>query len=541
MDKLPIIASPLGGYSLLPESEYMIGYMNQDGTVNWDKLNILLQQISNHGAWGWREFPPWPTNHPEWEYIRPFHFDMNGNKLDIIWNDLYFENLSKIFHFAWEQYNLVPIFDLFNGSEARVLGKYRARENSPWRVFTDHFYGNDAIETRHQWIDKILNAAANVPIWVQLCNEPGPAAKHKAENMLSDTLDYLLKNKFLMGRIITGLDEWKKKTNGGYGKMYRRWREKAINLIADLEFYQFPLSDETKDEINIKYIKKTMWTPVHAMNLKSLTDFITHGVGGRERVPSGGSRNLFLSTDGRRPDYFETYKMVMKFIDNKGKLINYGKAMVELIAGKENKENKKNPIEYPYGSLHGAAQAIKEKLEKPENMEHFPKPLPIPSWVYDNPEEKKSITITSPTMDDGEYYQPGSQMNIKWESTGDIKKVMIEYLGEKPLPWQYIMEIKNNGHFQWGVEIQQEGIYYIRVVDADPNSLVHDIQGFRVKHAEPEKRKMTLWQWLKKSHRLIIGGVVIIGTIIAVSIKWWWVIPGVALQHALWHFKIFKK
>ena len=33
-DKINIICSPLGGYSLLPESEFQISYINSDGSVN---------------------------------------------------------------------------------------------------------------------------------------------------------------------------------------------------------------------------------------------------------------------------------------------------------------------------------------------------------------------------------------------------------------------------------------------------------------------------------------------------------------------------
>ena len=49
-DKIKMICSPLGGYSMLPESEYQISYMNPDGSVKWEKLNRMLQEIANTGA-----------------------------------------------------------------------------------------------------------------------------------------------------------------------------------------------------------------------------------------------------------------------------------------------------------------------------------------------------------------------------------------------------------------------------------------------------------------------------------------------------------
>ena len=57
-------AEILGGYSLL--DGFMIPYMNADGSVNWNKLNVMLQRIANAGADYVREFPYWPTSNMGW-------------------------------------------------------------------------------------------------------------------------------------------------------------------------------------------------------------------------------------------------------------------------------------------------------------------------------------------------------------------------------------------------------------------------------------------------------------------------------------------
>jgi hypothetical protein len=68
-DKINIICSPLGGYSTLPETEFQISYINPDGSVNWQKLNQMLWEISFTGANMWREFPPWILDEHQYEIL----------------------------------------------------------------------------------------------------------------------------------------------------------------------------------------------------------------------------------------------------------------------------------------------------------------------------------------------------------------------------------------------------------------------------------------------------------------------------------------
>jgi len=124
-DKIKIICSPLGGYSMLPDSQYQIPYINPDGSVNWQKLNQMLWEISFTGANMWREFPPWILDQHQYEILSPFKFAGE----EMVLNTRYFENLRKIARLS-NQYNLTLIFDLFNGSETRVKPTRSLSENS---------------------------------------------------------------------------------------------------------------------------------------------------------------------------------------------------------------------------------------------------------------------------------------------------------------------------------------------------------------------------------------------------------------------------
>jgi hypothetical protein len=95
-DKIKIICSPLGGYSLLPETEFQISYINPDGSVNWQKLNQMLWEISFTGANMWREFTPWITSDKEYEVLTPFRFAGD----EMVLNTQYFKNLRKIARIA---------------------------------------------------------------------------------------------------------------------------------------------------------------------------------------------------------------------------------------------------------------------------------------------------------------------------------------------------------------------------------------------------------------------------------------------------------
>jgi hypothetical protein len=124
-DKIKIICSPLGGYSMLPDSQYQIAYINPDGSVKWQKLNQMLWEISFTGANMWREFPPWILDQHQYEILSPFKFAGE----EMVLNTRYFENLRKIARLS-NQYNLTSIFDLFNGSETRVKPTRSLSENS---------------------------------------------------------------------------------------------------------------------------------------------------------------------------------------------------------------------------------------------------------------------------------------------------------------------------------------------------------------------------------------------------------------------------
>lgn len=358
IDKLPVIGFTGGGYSLLPAQDYMIGYMEFSGVVNWNKLNQLLQRISNEGACAWREFPPWPTPEPEFKNLAPFEM-INGQ---IKWNDLYFENLQKIFQFAYHQYNLLPVFDLFNASETRVKP---AKEHSPWKNYNDYFYNPDSTQTRHTWMLRVLNAAEKIPVFYQLCNEP-PA---KAAEMMIDTYLFLIDNNIPPARIIIGWDIHKKKTDKAYGTAYNKWRDGLIKELPKKPAF-------TKSQIG-QIIKGESWTPIHGMTAETVQEYFRDGLEPGEGVPSASSRNTIYSTDAVNPrlNFAGGLKLASAIIKTKPAAINAGKIWIEITIGKE------SGLLDPLGQLKGCISKITEKYGPPLNKGRYPAPLPLPTWI----------------------------------------------------------------------------------------------------------------------------------------------------------------
>ena len=345
-DKINIICSPLGGYSLLPESEFQISYINSDGSVKWEKLNRMLQEISNTGAGMWREFPPWILNQQQYQILTPFKFENE----EMVLNPRYFTNLRKIARLSKEQYNLTLIYDLFNASETRVSP---VKNHSPWKKYQGYFY---TAPQKHlaKYIDAVLEAHKGLGVGYQLCNEPS----FEYPEFMSFVYCYLIEKGIPPERIILGFDMRFKALGGFYEQKYRRFRELVAGKLGE-DF-------ETK-------IKTVSWSPFHGTADESLTKYW-----GLE-TPPGGQRREIFSLDGRRlpqrPDEKESYTLYKRIIKTKSRKVELGRIGGEVIYGKEAGID-------PLAQLRGLVKAYEESLEKtPENKGKYPEPLPLPAWI----------------------------------------------------------------------------------------------------------------------------------------------------------------
>ena len=135
-DKLFLICSPLGGYSLLNNTKYQISFMKppqevtpRPAAVDWQKLNRMLAAIANSGANALREFSWWSEAYNDTSKLVPFAFLPHQQKFDLTQLDSnqYFQNQRKIAKLA-NLYGLTYIFSVYNASEKRVKN---ARNASP--------------------------------------------------------------------------------------------------------------------------------------------------------------------------------------------------------------------------------------------------------------------------------------------------------------------------------------------------------------------------------------------------------------------------
>lgn len=439
---IKIGAEILGGYSLLPKDIFMIPYMNTDGTVNWNKLNEICQQIADTGASFLREFPYWPTSGGDWNiYLQPFWYYRDKST---IWDKQYFENWTKIFKFMFEQYNLTPVFVLFNASETRVK-EYGAKGNSPWKPFDDYFYTMDSEKVRHRWIDEILNCAkeAKVNIWLEICNEPPP----KACNMMIDTFEYLvIKKKFPMNRIINGWDIHRKEKEPDYAFAYRKWRDTCAKIIIDSKKFEiFGNTDKDKMEYACELLKKETWTTMHACAEKTVSEYFGPN-------PSDLTlRNQVFSTDGsknsegKRITFQDGYKLTKVVFDRKRKAIKVGKIFLSFLIAKEVCEmpDLKIKVKDHYRSLKGSCAYIADvERQKLQNRGKFPEPLPLPEWlgIKDIQEPEELEQPEEPGNEKEEKKMTFLKFIKKWWRWG-LAVILIGfliYLGFKS-PWWHLL------------------------------------------------------------------------------------------------------
>ncbi|MGD2087419.1 MAG: hypothetical protein PVH61_14640 [Candidatus Aminicenantes bacterium] len=371
-DKLLISAGILGGYSFLPEDEYVIPYMmyNTNAEVIWEKYNVMLAEIANAGANAVREFPWWCLSISHAKQLVPFAFDETVNKFDLsqLDNNNYFHNLGKIARLA-NLYGLTFIYDIYNGSEARVKD---VKDFSPWngknniQGLSDYFYGPEASEYRGKLELRVIETLKHTDFMLELCNEPSV----KAAEALAETYIRLIKNGVPASRILIGWDykRKKQKEKGKYAAAYRKWRD----LVTA------GLGQEWPDTI-----KQESWSPIHKMTFDTLNDYWLIGLEPDQQVPSNALRNTIYDMDGvrnPRPTIFDAQNMTLKIITVKRKAVENGRVGIGVVYGKETGFK-------PDDAIKGVANAYNEKFKKyPVNYGKFPEPLPLPQWIYDEPE-----------------------------------------------------------------------------------------------------------------------------------------------------------
>jgi len=366
-DKLFLICSPLGGYSLLNETKYHISFMKPPqeltplpAALDWQKLNRMLAAIANSGANALREFPWWSESYKDTAALVPFSFlpDQQKHDLTQLESNLYLQNQRKIAKLA-NLYGLTYIFSVYNASEKRVKS---ARNASPWKgsnnihSLSNYFYGEDAAPLREYWEMKLLAAFEDTDTMFELCNEPDP----KAAAAMAETYSRLTRNNIHLSRILTGWDMLKKEKNPVYANYYRQWR----NHIT----FNFGKAYE-------QHIKKISWSTIHKISIDTLEAYWHHGLKPGQEIPSNSSRNTIYSTDGvrsPRPSLTDTEKITETIIDVKDKAAQAGRIGIEVVYGKETNVN-------PVDAIEGVSSGFRKKFDRfPGNYKEYPEPLPLP-------------------------------------------------------------------------------------------------------------------------------------------------------------------
>lgn len=347
-DQTEILGSPLGMYSLL-RGDYIISVLNDDGTLNLDKLGTLVANIANMGANGLRDFF-WIDNEDAYAKISPFWREQNGS---VRWNDAYFQNqqaIARCCNLANMRYYL-SIFD--HCGTKKDVGQF-----NPWRSFENFFYGNDAKDLRHEFIDKILDAFQGYDTGIELCNEPDKGSG----DFLGDTFVYLFRKGFSPEKMILGIDYHLKETVRAYSEDYRTMREKIVVELGSSDWRP--------------WIKSRCISPFHNANMDAISDLFG------PFPPAGGTRRILYSMDGvrkyslngetrkKRPNKEYMKQLAVKVLQAKSVARTKGKVLFEVVYGKDKNE--------ALDSIEGVSEAYRSIFsEYPENKGNFPTPINI--------------------------------------------------------------------------------------------------------------------------------------------------------------------
>jgi len=356
-DKIKLICSPLGGYSLLSRDKWHISYMNPDGSLDMPRLEEILRRIANAGANAIREFPWWIQNEGEMAVLSGFTVDKSlPAHNDMIMNPNYFNNQRTIAETA-KKYNLEYIFCLYNNSETVPNKDGVFSPWSQWNGDKEFFYKNEAGPYRKQWIEKILETFTGMEnVSYDLVNE----GSHKYPVEIAQMYLGMLSYGVPVNRLSIGINYGEKKINTDLIGSYKKFSDRIIFLRGE-QFY-------------IDNVKRPSgsWSPFHAIDDKRLAVFWTDGLEPGQGVPKGGHRPTKYSTDGTRidglrPNLMQTYDMAKRVMSTKSRAVDKGIVAIEVLFGKE-----MNIVD-PTAAMTGLTLAYQEHTgEFPENYGKFP-------------------------------------------------------------------------------------------------------------------------------------------------------------------------
>lgn len=343
-NNVQILGSPLGMYSLL-RGEFIISILKDDGSLDFNKLNNMVWTIANMGATGIRDFF-WIDTEDAYRKISPFwrkddgSFELNGR---------YFDHQREIATLC-NRYGVRYYLSIFDhcGTKRKRNEETGVWQWNPWRFFNDFFYGNDAADMRHRFIDRILEAFNGLDTGIEVCNEP----KSGAGDFLGDTFVYLVRKGYPPENIIIGIDYHLKEKDGAYGNDYRYLRKAATS----------GLEDENWDQ----WLKSRCISPVHNATVEEI-DHLWKGEAG-----PGGTRRILYSQDGvqnPRPDKDTMFRVAKKVLAMKTEAREKGKVHFEVVYGKTGSD--------PLDSIAGVSEAHNAVMGRyPDTFGKFPLPLP---------------------------------------------------------------------------------------------------------------------------------------------------------------------
>jgi hypothetical protein len=341
-NNVQILGSPLGMYSLL-RGEFIISILKDDGSLDLNKLNNMVAAIANMGATGIRDFF-WIDTEEAYKRISPFWRKDDGS---FEFNGRYFDHQREIATLC-NRYGVRYYLSIFDhcGTKRKKTEGTGVWQWNPWRFFNDFFYGNDAADMRHRFIDRILEAFKGLDTGIEVCNEP----KSGAGDFLGDTFVYLVRNGYTPENIIIGIDYHLKEKDGAYGNDYRTLRNAAIR----------GLEDENWDQ----WLKSRCISPVHNASAEEI-DHLWRGEAG-----PGGTRRILYSQDGvqnPRPDRNTMFKVAKKVLEMKTEAREKGKVLFEVVYGKTSSD--------PLDAIAGVSEAHNSIFG---TFGRFPLPLPLP-------------------------------------------------------------------------------------------------------------------------------------------------------------------
>jgi hypothetical protein len=453
-DKMEILGSPLGMYSLL-RGDYIISVLKDDGSLDEERLGSMAATIANMGANALRDFY-WIDTQGAYEKISPF---WNEGGRNFRFNDQFFNNHRRIAQIL-NQYNLRFYFCVFDHCGTKISRRGNVGEFNPWRFFDNFFYGDDAADLRHQYIDRVVNAFAGLDVGVELCNEP--TSGHGL--FLADTFIYLFKKDFDPGKIIMGVDYHLKESVSAVGKDYRDFREKVAEELG---------KNWRQD------LKSVLISPVHNADEKGI-DGLWHG-----EVMPGGTRRVLYSMDGvgippsgARPDKAMLIKLTRKVLNTKTVAREQHKVLFEVLYGKQSTD--------PLDSIEGVSEVYKETWgQYPGNWRKFDAAQPLKPPPSTEPSTEPSIHPAVPPSSYRVFVTHGYRALLGREPDEGGLQDYVRFLEGGGTVREFCRKLADSEEYKKNIaklspgELAQRLYQKLLGRDADKNGLKHTVEEIR--------------------------------------------------------------